>query len=159
MNRLIWDLDGTLIDSSHRYRTLPCGGIDLDAWIRLNTPENVWNDKLLPLAEIAKDGYASKTETVFCTARVLNEWDYDFLADNGLFFHNILSRPEGLTLDDANFKEFHLRLYAQNKGISWQRFCAESVFFEDAHSVIERMKLVGLPTFNAATCNRVLANG
>ena len=38
MNRYkIWDLDGTVIDSSHRYSTLENGDIDLPRWIADNT--------------------------------------------------------------------------------------------------------------------------
>ena len=46
----IFDLDGTTIDSSHRQNTLPDGSLNLDAWVRNNTPEKIAADTLLPLA-------------------------------------------------------------------------------------------------------------
>ena len=47
----IFDLDGTTIDSSHRQNTLPDGSLNLDAWVRNNTPEKIARDSLLPMAE------------------------------------------------------------------------------------------------------------
>ena len=41
MQYKIWDLDGTVIDSSHRYSTLPNGDIDLPRWIADNTKANI----------------------------------------------------------------------------------------------------------------------
>ena len=46
----IFDLDGTTIDSSHRQNTLPDGSLNLDAWVRNNTPEKIARDSLLPMA-------------------------------------------------------------------------------------------------------------
>ena len=47
----IFDLDGTVIDSSHRQNTRPDGSLDLAQWIENNTPEKILADSLLPLAE------------------------------------------------------------------------------------------------------------
>ncbi len=51
----VYDLDGTVIDSSHRYRTItnPDGSerIDLAHWIENDVPEMIEKDSLLPLAE------------------------------------------------------------------------------------------------------------
>ena len=52
MQYKIWDLDGTVIDSSHRYSTLPNGDIDLPRWIADNTKANIERDSLLPLARL-----------------------------------------------------------------------------------------------------------
>ena len=38
-NILIFDLDGTTIDSSHRHATLPDGTLNLAKWIENSTPE------------------------------------------------------------------------------------------------------------------------
>ena len=43
--RFIFDLDGTVVDSSHRQ-----GDGSLDDWRRLNTIGNIMRDGLLPLA-------------------------------------------------------------------------------------------------------------
>ena len=52
--RFIYDLDHTVIDSSHRAATLPNGSIDLDHWREHSTPELIARDRLLPLASIGK---------------------------------------------------------------------------------------------------------
>jgi hypothetical protein len=39
--RFIYDLDHTLLDSSHRQATLPNGDLDLAHWIENSTPEKV----------------------------------------------------------------------------------------------------------------------
>ena len=46
----IFDLDHTVIDSSHRQITRPDGSLDLAAWRRHNTRANIMRDTLLPLA-------------------------------------------------------------------------------------------------------------
>jgi len=38
-NITIFDLDGTIIDSSHRQATLPDGTLNLPAWIENSTPK------------------------------------------------------------------------------------------------------------------------
>lgn len=59
MNRYkIWDLDGTVVDSSHRYHTLPHSqDIDLPRWIMNNTRANIEQDKLLPLARLMRSNH------------------------------------------------------------------------------------------------------
>ena len=49
----IFDLDNTVIDSSHR-QTFVDGKLDLDAWTRDNTKKNIRKDSLLPIAKIMK---------------------------------------------------------------------------------------------------------
>jgi len=78
MQYKIWDLDGTVIDSSHRYSTLPNGDIDLPKWIADNTRENIEQDQLLPLARLMQSNYAHGDIVIICTARVLGVWDHVF---------------------------------------------------------------------------------
>jgi hypothetical protein len=49
--RFIYDLDHTVIDSTHRQATLADGSLDLAHWIENNTPELIARDSLLPLAK------------------------------------------------------------------------------------------------------------
>jgi hypothetical protein len=44
----VYDLDGVLVDSSHRVRYLANGKLDFDFWMSSFTPENVERDILLP---------------------------------------------------------------------------------------------------------------
>ena len=52
----IFDLDGCVIDSLHRYKTLNDENIriDLEHWIENYTPEKISQDTLLPLAAYYK---------------------------------------------------------------------------------------------------------
>ena len=45
----IYDLDGTIIDSSHRAKYSDEGILDLEHWKENSTKENIFRDELLPL--------------------------------------------------------------------------------------------------------------
>ena len=68
----IFDMDGTIVDSTHRYRTMPCGTkIDLEYW-RANE-YRAMEDKLLPLADYYKECLANpNVYVILANARVLN---------------------------------------------------------------------------------------
>ena len=59
--RYIFDLDGTVIDSSHRL------GDSLDDWRRMNTPANVAKDSPLPLLDQMRDAIADDLDVIVCT--------------------------------------------------------------------------------------------
>jgi len=83
----VYDLDGTLIDSSHRYRTIN-NKIDLNHWRKNDTPDKVKLDTFLDLFEWLKvDLMRPDTYVIFATARacVKNDHNYDFLNH-----HNIM---------------------------------------------------------------------
>ena len=50
----IFDLDGTVIDSSHRFTGNAEGKVNLEKWIADSTRENIFKDSLLPLAKFMK---------------------------------------------------------------------------------------------------------
>lgn len=85
----IYDLDGTLINSMHRYRTDETGQrIDLDFWRENDIPEKIMLDSFLPLIDWLHQDLARKdTYVIFATARACVEGDanYQFLKD-----HNIM---------------------------------------------------------------------
>ncbi len=85
----IYDMDGTIVDSSHRYRTITKNGktrIDLDHW-RANQPLAML-DKLLPMAQQYKADLADPDcYVIIATARVMNEPDW-------LFVKTILGSPD-----------------------------------------------------------------
>ena len=151
--RFIYDLDHTVIDSTHRAATLPDGSIDLDHWREHSTPELIAKDRLLPLAGHWKTQRARGCEIVVCTARVMGEADYRFLADNGLRFHGMISRAEGDTSPDAILKERGLRNYAASAGIPWARFIRFSVMLDDNESVINHLTARGLRVYNSLELN------
>lgn len=153
---MVFDLDGTVVCSKHRYTALDSGGIDLPAWIRDNSRENCKLDGLLPALRTLRNDYKAGCHIVICTARVLSEWDYEFFMENDIPYHTMLSRPLGMTAEDADFKEFHLRMFAYNEGISWAKFCETALFYEDANCVLDRMEKIGIPTVNANEWNNLV---
>lgn len=75
----IFDLDHTVIDSSHRQLTRADGTLDLDNWIANCTAEKINQDKLLPLARLMRSAYSNGHHVVICTARVLSVHDHCYL--------------------------------------------------------------------------------
>jgi len=156
MQNVIFDLDGTVICSAHRYTALSDGGIDLPAWIRDTTRENCFKDSLLPAIRTMRNDYKAGCTIIVCTSRVLAEWDYEFFMENNIPFHVMLDRPLGCDLPCADLKEFQLRLYAHQQKMSWAKFCQTSMFFEDSETVLNRMDEIGIPTIDANDWNKQL---
>ena len=77
----IYDMDGTIVDSSARYRTIIDENgerIDLDYWVE--NQHNAMNDELLPMAEqYQADLKDINCYTIIATARVMNTPDWDFV--------------------------------------------------------------------------------
>ena len=87
----IFDLDGTVIDSSHRQNTRPDGSLDLARWIENNTPEKILADSLLPLADKMREVNREIDRVAIITARVMQDADLAFLKRNGLEFNFLFS--------------------------------------------------------------------
>ena len=156
---LIFDLDGTVIDSTHRKATKPDGTLDLDHWRENSTPEMIAKDSLLPLADIWRANYRRPNgpTIMVCTARVLSDADYWYLAENDLIAHHILSRPSGCRVPDAELKHAMLGIHAGTVlGLSWKRFAAESLMFDDCPKVIEHLNEHGLRVIDARGYNAIL---
>jgi len=113
--RFIYDLDHTVIDSSHRQLTLADGSLDLDHWIENNTPEKIARDRLLPLARHWRAQRERGCEIVVCTARVMGAADYEYLRANNLEWDACLSRPLGNTTPDGELKFALLQNYAAQR--------------------------------------------
>ena len=151
--RFIYDLDHTVICSKHRSATLPDGSIDLAHWREHSTPELIAKDKLLPLAGHWKTQRARGCEIVVCTARVMGDADYQYLADHGLIWDGMICRTEGDTSPDAILKERGLREYAASLGISWARFIRFSIMLDDNESVINHLTARQLRVYNSLEIN------
>jgi hypothetical protein len=155
--RYIFDLDGTVIDSSHRKATLPDGSLDLAGWIANSTPEKIRRDSLLPLAAVMRELFPNSEELLICTARVMGEADLEYLAENGLFFDGLLSRPLGNRLPDGTLKEMLLRDHATRSGLTWEQFTQSAQMFDDNAHVIDTLQAIGLRVYNAITLNAELS--
>ena len=129
---VIFDLDETVIDSSHRTPNKPDGTLNLSKYFELKNRENIFKDSLLPLAEKMKELYASgEYHVVICTARHMDKDDYDFLEHHGLKFHEIFERgnvrkEHHYTLSDAEYKTKMLKKYKNTP----------YTFYDDAEPVI-----------------------
>ena len=151
----IFDLDGTVIDSSHRQNTRPDGSLDLAHWIENNTVDKILADSLLPLAEKMRE-VRSDTVAVI-TARVIQDADLAFLKRHNLKFDYLFSRAQGnSTPDDLLKRRAILRLAAKmNKSIAWMR--KNAIFFDDNLAVLDIMTSMGIKTVNATLANERLS--
>lgn len=149
---VIFDLDGTVIDSSHRHLSKEDGSLDLDHWIENCTAEKIAADRLLPLATAMRRMHAVGHHIVVCTARVMSEHDLAFLDNNNLPYHAMLSRLEGDTRRDGEMKVDKLWKYLFDRGYASIRE-ANCIMFDDNLSVIEAMAHQGVICFNATNEN------
>jgi len=105
----IYDLDGTVIDSSHRATHDAQGNINLDDWKAKNTKDFIFQDSLLPLyCQLQKD-YKHGNMVIICTARELGKWDMEFIHFHNIYYDRIISRPIGNTTTDSILKKSQLR--------------------------------------------------
>ena len=154
MNRYkIWDLDGTVIDSSHRYSTLPNGDIDLPRWIADNTRANIEQDTLLPLARLMQSNHRQGDIVIICTARVLGVWDHCFLADHGIKAQFILSRALGDNRGDAEMKRQKLLALFADLKIPFARWTRNATFYDDNQGVLDMAEKIGIRAKNAVQLN------
>lgn len=152
----IFDLDHTLIDSSHRQLTRPDGTLDLDHWRENCTREKIMLDQLLPLgrqvAHYLRHLPPGRTN-IACTARVMGSADYDYLTAHHLRFDAILSRPEGCTLNDADLKEKLLRQFALTQRMPFRRLMKTAFFWDDNETIRDRFTSYGVTCYNPLKFN------
>ena len=153
----IFDLDGTVIDSSHRALANADGSIDLNHWRENSTAEMIAKDKLLPLANGWKAIDRKRHQIVVMTARVMGMVDYTFLIHNGLYADFIYSRPEGVTLaDDILKRNFLISLKRDiKKSLAWIR--SHAVMFDDNANVRYTMQNELIKAYNPAQYNKRFA--
>lgn len=146
---IVWDLDGTLIDSSHRVRFHENGEFDLEAWYEKNTEEYIMKDSLLPLYELYAS-YRDMGYTQICvTARNMSSVDMKYLHENNLTFDMVLHREDSMDLDEvlkskklkAYFKEFQLIPF---------------MAFDDKEENLKVFDSFGFRTFQAIYMNKKL---
>ncbi len=122
----IYDMDGTIVCSLHRYRTIEGIRIDLDYW--RENQYKAMDDSLLPLsAQYRKDLQDENTYVIIATARVMGEKDYQFVRE-------ILGEPDYLISRPAN--SIHsgglLKIRGLQKFFNLKNFRdAEITFYED----------------------------
>ena len=130
---VVFDLDGTVIDSSHRTPSNPDGTLDLQGYYKQRTRQNIFKDTLLPLADVMKDKYRSGDyHVVVCTAREIDQDDLEFLEYHGLKYHEMLDRTNCRKkyhwgLRDPQYKTKQLKIYRHKT----------YTFYDDAKPTIE----------------------
>ena len=145
--RFIFDLDGTVIDSTHRQ------GDTLDDWRRLNTARNVALDSPLPLLDQMRDAIADDLDVIVCTSRVMAGRDFRWLDDHGIRGIDILCRAPSDNRTCGFFKLQLLHNYARSIDYTWARFCQTSIMFDDDIGVQNTLKSVGLRVIDPVNYN------
>ena len=138
-NITIFDLDGTIIDSSHRQATLADGTLNLPAWKENATPEKIFADKVLPLATQVRRRQKAGDYVMVCTARQMSDADFEFLQNVGICPDKIISRPTGNNTPDGELKAKQL-----NSFLSLAISKANKVMFDDAASVRSALRQTGI---------------
>ena len=147
----IFDLDGTVIDSSHRQATLPNGNLNLAKWFENNTPEKIFQDKILPLAQEMRRRHKKGDYIIINTARNMTYADYEFLMENGIFADKIIDRPIGNMENDAKLKRKQL-----NSFLSLRQFKqANKVMFDDNNEVRSLLRQIGISVIHPNKYNKV----
>ncbi len=144
----IFDLDGTVIDSSHRRKYNADGTLDINAW-RKCTRESIMRDSLLPLASVMRELIASNKMVAICTARVLGKADWEYLEMHQILPRIIISRIEGDTTPDAEFKTRELQ-WSFGAGMLMQ-----SQMWEDMPDIRASVSKLGVYALDPAPFNKV----
>ena len=88
----VYDLDGVLVDSSHRYRNTPEGALDLAHWKANRTPSKIALDTLLPHSwQYMNDVLDPDTFVILCTSRERTLIDLEYI-------ENVLGQPDRLIM-------------------------------------------------------------
>ena len=150
--RFIFDLDGTVIDSSQRQ------GDTLDDWRRMNTPANIAKDSRLPLFDQMRDAINDGQDVIICTSRVMGTDDFQWLADNGIDNVTILCRDSNDNRNCGFFKLSLLNDYAKSLGLAWGRFTRNCLMFDDSPDVQNTLRSVGLRVIDPVNYNQNIGN-
>ena len=145
----IYDLDGTIIDSSHRAKHDENGKLDLDHWKRNNTKENIFKDDLLPMYWQLVHDYKAGNIIILCTARELNKYDYEYIHSMGIYYDYITCRKVGENTADWKLKKRLLNPFFNLK--PFQKL--EKWFFDDNVSNLLAIESMGAISINAKEWN------
>lgn len=159
--RFIFDLDMTLIDSSHRQLTREDGSIDIAHWRANSTREKIMQDTLLPLANELRFSLNSLPDVLACTSRVMTRADFEYLRVHGLRFDTVLHRgSENNTLSCGEHKERELRAYFAENDTgerTFRQFARRSIVFDDSKRVLAHLKGLGFRCYDAVSINERLS--
>jgi hypothetical protein len=142
----IYDMDGTIVNSLHRYRTVVGDNgerIDLDYW--RENEYRALDDSLLPLAEQYKTDLRNENcFVIIATARVLRDADNQFISEILGEPDYIISRKDGDNVSGATLKIAGLAKFFNLLNFK----DAEFTFYEDnityLKAVCDRFNICGV---------------
>lgn len=152
---VVFDLDETVINSSHRVPNNPDGTLNLELYLKMKCRRLVMRDSLLPLVNIMRSLCRRDNYIVICTARQMAPYDYEYLLKHNITAHKIFSRsPCGKhnSIKDADLKARwlnSLRSLKQFSDVPW-------FMFDDATPVIKRMREENIICLNSIKVNERL---
>ena len=131
----IYDMDGTIVDSSHRYRTITDENgerIDLDYW--RENEYRAMGDSLLPMADqYKKDLQDNSVFVIIATARVMHAPDWEFVEKILGMPDYFISRADG---DSQSGKTLKINGLAKFFNLAWFKN-ADVTFYEDNVSYLK----------------------
>lgn len=105
----VFDLDGVVIDATHRQAIHPDGSLNLEMYRKLSTAENIAKDQAMPLASVPQYLTQAKIPFFVCTARVMCSNSRKWLLKNGIEPTAIFDRQgEEDRRRDFELKRWHL---------------------------------------------------
>ena len=121
----IYDMDGTIVCSLHRYKTIG-DKIDLEFW-RANE-FRAMDDSLLPLSQQYRNDLVDENcYVIIATARVMHDADYRFVKEILGQPNHIISRESGDARSGGELKILGLKKFFNLKNFK----NAEFIFYED----------------------------
>lgn len=137
----VYDIDGVLVDTSHRYRTLPNGTIDLQYWRDNQKREKIMLDTLLPMSEqYIKDVGNDDVFVIICTSRQMIDADFEYINDRLGKPNILISRPHGNNEPDGILKARQLhRVLSLDNLVK-----LPAIFFDDSPKNIIAIRGLGV---------------
>ena len=136
-NISIFDLMARLL-TARIGKHLPDGTLNLAHWFENATPEKIFEDTVLPLAHQIRKRSKAGDFVLVCTARTMQDADFEFLMNEGICPDKIISRPAGNMEPDGKLKAKQL-----NSFLSLKQFRkASKVMFDDAASVRSSLRKI-----------------
>lgn len=156
---LIFDLDETVINSSHRTPNNPDGTLNLQGYKMNHTPANVFMDTLLPLAATMKRAIASGYKVAVLTARDMAWFDRDFLKAHGINPKHIYSRDKCRSARHYSMSDGAYKVEWFNKMPPSLVAGQHVIMFDDSKPVKAAMRAIGVTCLCAHKVNaRLYAN-
>ena len=155
MKFVIFDLDATVIDSSHRQLARADGSLDLAAWRKNSTYSKVMRDSLLPLASHwARIQKMTNVFIAICTARVMSDADLDYLKFKGLKASEIMSRSVTDNRPDHVMKKGKILKFLREHNI---KNLSNVTFYDDNQTVLEMLLDLGINAKDSIKINQELS--